>query len=309
MKPGQIFRKTLPFAWRKFFLGLITFALAVAALIIIALTEIVWLALVILVVLIAVHIVLWRFYGYQLKAGHVAVITEFMTDGGENVPKKGMVKYGIAKFKERGFLTRAAFFILDGLIGGAVRQLQRGVARLGALAGGNKIVRSIVSVVNLFLGIVLGSIDECCLAYILVNKDVGAFKGGAKGVAIFFKNIKALLKSGAVTTAIVIAALVGITLVIGLIAMAIFFACGVPSLGLAFFYGVIIGGAFASAVKPSFIDSLITVRMVSAYMACVPQTEVSSETYDELSQKSSKFKELNSKAMAEEQPSFAGQPA
>lgn len=302
MKPGQIFRKTLPFAWRKFFLGLITFVTAVVALALLTLLpSMAWLTVVVFVVLIIVHIVLWRFYGYQLKAGHVAVITEYMTDGGENVPKKGMVKYGIAKFKERGFLTRTAFFILDGLIGGAVRQLQRGISRLGSLAGGNKIVKGIVSAINLFLGIVLGSIDECCLAYILIHKDVGAFKGGAKGVAIFFKNFKTLLKSGAVTTIIVILVLVAITALFGGIAYAIFAAAGASG-GVAFWYGVIIGDAFAAAVKPSFIDSYITVRMVSAYMECVPQTEVSSETYDELSQKSSKFKELNAKAQAEEQP-------
>ena len=302
MKPGKIFRKTLPFAWRKFFLGLITFAIAVIGLAVIALLpDMAWLAIIVFVVLVIVHIVLWRFYGYTLKAGHVAVITEYMTNDGENVPKKGMVKYGIARFKERGFLTRAAFFILDGLIGGAVRQIQRGVSKLGSLAGGNKIVKGIVSVVNLFLGIILGSIDECCLAYIFVHKEVGAFRGGAKGVAIFFKNFKTLLKSGAVTTVVVLLALAAITAVFGGIAYLIFVAAGAAS-DAALWFGIIIGGAFAAAVKPSFIDSYITVRMVSAYMTCVPLTEVSDATYDELSQKSSKFKELNARASAEEQP-------
>lgn len=302
MKPGEIFKKTLPFAWRKFFLGLITFATAVIGFILIALLPgLAWLAIVVFVILVVVHIVLWRFYGYQIKAGHVAVITEYMTDGGKNVPQKGMVEYGIEKFKQRGFLTRTAFFILDSLIGGAVRQLQRVISRLGSLAGGNKVVKGIVSVINLFLGIVLGSIDECCLAYIFIHKDVGAFKGGAKGVAIFFKNIKTLLKSGVGTTIIVLLVLVVITAVFGGIAYAIFSAAGVIS-DTAFWYGIIIGGAFAAAVKPSFIDSYITVKMISSYMECVPQTEVTDATYDELSQKSSKFKELNAKAQAEEQP-------
>jgi len=299
MKPNQIFKKTLPFAWAKLLLGLVNFVIAVIGLIIIALLPgLAWLALIIFIVLVAVHIVLWRFYGYQLKAGHVAVITEYVTGGGDGVPQKGMVKYGIEKFKARGFLTRTAFFILDGLVGGAVRQLQRGVSRLGALGGGNKIVKGIVTAVNAFLSVVLGSIDECCLAYVLADKEVGAFKGGAKGVAIFFKNFKTLLKSGAVTTAVVILALVAITAVFGGIAFAIFAAAGVAT-GAAFWFGVIIGAALAAAVKPSFIDSYITVRMVSAYMECVPQTEVSDETYDELSQKSPKFKELNAKAQAE----------
>ena len=297
MKSGQVFRKTLPFAWRKFFLGLITFVFAVAVLAIIALVQIAWLAIVAIILLIIVHIVLWRWYGYQLKAGHVAVITEYMTGNGDNVPKKGMVKYGIQKFKERGFMTRAAFFILDSLIGGAVRQLQRGVSKLGGLAGNNKIVKGIVGVINLFLGIVLGTIDECCLAYIMVNKEVGPFKGGAKGVAIWFKNFGKLMKSGAVTTVVVLLALVVITGVFGGIAYAIFLAAGAGSASI--WYGLIVGGAFAASLKPSFIDSYITVKMVCAYMACVPQTQVDDATYADLSGKSSKFKELNSKAQAE----------
>lgn len=304
MKPGELFKKTLPFAWAKFLLGLVDFVTAVILLILLALIpNVAWLAIVIFVVLVVVHIVLWRFYGYRLKAGHVAVITEFMTGNGDNVPKKGMVKYGIEKFQQRGFLTRAAFFIFDALVGGAVRQLQRGVSWIGSLAGNNRFLKGIFTAINWFLEIVLGSIDECCLAYILINKDVGAFKGGAKGVAIFFKNIKTLLKSGLVTTIVVILVLVAVTSIFGGIAYAIFAAAGVGST-IAFWYGAIIGGAFAAAVKPSFIDSYILVRMVSAYMECVPQTEVSTETYDELSEKSPKFKELNEKAQAEE-PAYA----
>ena len=300
MKAGQVFRKTLPFAWRKFFLGLITFVLAAVAIVVIALVQIVWLAIVVIVVLIVVHIVLWRWYGYQIKAGHVAVITEYMTGKGDSVPKKGMVKYGIKKFKERGFMTRAAFFILDSLIGGAVRQIQRGFNKLGRLAGRNGIVKAIVGVVNLFLGIVLGTIDECCLAYIMVHKEVGPFKGGAKGVAIWFKNFGKLMKSGVATTVVVLLVLLAITLVFGGIFYLIFMAAfsGITP-GEAFLYGVIVGAAFASALKPSFIDSYIMVKMVCAYMAVVPQTQVDSATYDELSGKSPKFKELNSRAQAE----------
>ena len=116
------------------------------------------------------------------------------------------------------------------------------------------------------------------------------------------------LKEVAITGSVIIMlgyclvlALLAITAVFGGIAYAIFVAAGTAS-NAAFWFGVIIGGAFAAAIKPSFIDSYITVRMVCAYMECVPQTEVSDATYDELSQKSSKFKKLNAKAQAEEQP-------
>ena len=49
----------------------------------------------------------------------------------------------------------------------------------------------------------LGYIDECCLGYTFYKKDEGAFKSSCDGVAIYFQNIKHLLKSALVTSLLV----------------------------------------------------------------------------------------------------------
>jgi hypothetical protein len=56
-----------------------------------------------------------------IKAGHIAVITEAVTTG--KVPKN-QVAYGKERVKER-FVTANVYFLIDKLVGAAVRQIQR----------------------------------------------------------------------------------------------------------------------------------------------------------------------------------------
>lgn len=113
-----------------------------------------------------------------------------------------MFETGKQMVKER-FGAANAYYALDRLISGAVSQLQKTVGKLEDVFGNIPGVSAIIDFVQIFIGIALGYIDECCLGYTFIKKEDSAFKAGCDGVVIYFQNVKYLLKSAAVTTLMV----------------------------------------------------------------------------------------------------------
>jgi hypothetical protein len=305
MKPGQIFSKTMPFVWAKLLLGLATVLLSVVVFAI--LMGIAWLlknegiaAIMFFIWLSAtatISFILNHYIGYLLKAGHIAVITEAVTTG--KVPDN-QVAYGKQIVKER-FLTSNIYFVIDKLVSSAVKQIQRGVEKVGNMMGAIPGMNAIVSVGKLFISISLGYIDECCLGYTFLKKDQGAFKSAADGVVIFAQNWKKLLKDAAKTTLMVVVLVLVITIVVFAL-----FAGAFRLLGLEGTVGKIAGivafflGLFAAwAVKKAFIDSYILVSMMTSYMEVAPSTVITFDLYNKLCGISSKFKELFNKGQKE----------
>jgi hypothetical protein len=325
MKPGQIFSKTMPFVWAKLLLGLATVAASVVVFAL--LMGIAWLlksdVLFIVMFFIwlsatgVINFILNHYIGYMVKAGHIAVITEAVTTG--RIPDN-QVAYGKQMVKER-FLTSNIYFVLDKLVASAVRQLQRAVQKLTNMASFVPGMKNIQSIINLFLNIALGYIDECCLGYTFLKKDQSAFKCAADGVVIYWQNWKKLLKDAAKTTLMVVLLVVGVTLA------AFLLFGGILSLlqltneivrRVAGFVTFFLAVFIAWAVKKAFIDSYILVKMMVSYMEVAPSTEITFDLYNKLCGLSRKFKELFNKGQKEDpspqganapQPALAAQPA
>ncbi len=202
MTAKDIFMKTLPFCWSKLGLGLLNIVICVVLFAILmgiallfnsegvaAVMIIVWFVLIGIV-----NFVINHYFAYLVKAGHVAVIAQTFKDG--RVPDN-CVSVGKAMVKDR-FGTANAYFAIDKLVSGAVRQLQRTLGSitdslLGSLPGAD----SVKSATNFFLNISLGYIDECCLSYTFYNKGQNAYKSACDGVVIYAQNWKHLLKNAA----------------------------------------------------------------------------------------------------------------
>ena len=309
MKPGQIYSKTMPFVWAKLLLGLATFVISIVLLAI--LMGLAWLikseGLFIFMFFLwlgatgVVNFVLNHYMGYLVKAGHVAVITEAVTTG--RVPDN-QVAYGKQMVKDR-FATSNVYFVVDKLVSGAVKQLQRGFEKVGG-ALGNFVpgMNAVVSIGKLFIGIALGYIDECCLGYTFYKKDQGAFKSAADGVVIYAQNWKKLLKDAAKTTGMVIGLVIAATLASFILFFLIFRLLGLEGLWgfLAFALAVFV----AVVVKSAFIDSYIMVKMMVSYMQEAPSTVITFDLYGKLCKLSRKFKELFTKGQSESpQPAYA----
>ena len=308
MTAKEVFSKTLQFGWIKLGLGLLNILIAVVLFAIMmgiavlfdsegvgAIMFIIWLSLIGIV-----NFFLNHYIGYLVKAGHVAVITTAFQTG--QVPANPF-ETGKAMVKER-FGTSNVYFALDKLVAGSVKQLQRTLGRitdglLGALPGAD----GVKSLMNMFLDISLGYIDECCLGYTFAHPEQNAYKSAADGVVVYFQNWKTLLKDAAKTTGVVILSFVVVTLVAFLVFGSLF-----RLFGWSGFMAFIISLLFAYTVKYAFIDSWILVKMMSSHMQVVPTTRITFDLYGKLSNLSKKFKELFNKGGSEPQPAYAGQP-
>lgn len=306
MTAKEVFSKTLVFGWIKLGLGLLNILIAVVLFALLmgisvlfasegvgAVMFFIWLG-----VVGVVNFILNHYIGYLVKAGHVAVIAMAFKTG--TVPADP-VATGKAMVKER-FGTSNVYFALDKLIAGSVKQLQRALGRLtsgllGAIPGAD----GVKNVMNMFLDISLGYIDECCLGYTFYHPEQNAYKSAADGVVIYAQNWKTLLKDAAKTTLVVILSVVIVTLVAFVIFGGLF-----RLLGWSGFVAFIVSLLLAWTVKYAFIDSWILVKMMSSYMQVAPNTQITFDLYGKLSGLSKKFKELFRKGQNEPQPNYTG---
>ncbi|MCL2604758.1 MAG: zinc ribbon domain-containing protein [Defluviitaleaceae bacterium] len=313
MKPGEIFKKTMPFCWAKLLLGLAT--VVVSILIFALLMGIAWLfesagvgvvmVFIWLFATVFVNFIIRHYIGFLVKAGHVAVITEAVVTG--RVPDN-QVAYGKQMVKDR-FATSNVYFAVIKLVKAAVKQLQNSFERVGNTLG--KLVpgmSAIVSLGKMFIGIALGYIGECCLGYTFFKKEQGAFRSAADGVVIYAQNWKKLLKDAAKTTFIVIVVVILATLITFLFSGLVF----VRLLGWNGIIAFLIACFVASVIKTAFVDSYIMIKMMVSYMEEAPKTVITFDLYGKLCGLSGKFKQLFNKGQQEDpipQPVYATAPA
>lgn len=302
MTAKKVFCKTLVFSWVKLGLGLLNILIAVVLFAILmgisvlfgsegatVIMFLIWLA-----VIGVVNFVLNHYIGYLVKAGHVAVIATAFKTG--TVPADPL-NTGKAMVKAR-FGTSNIYFALDKLIAGSVKQLQRTLGRItDGLLGSIPGMDGVKKLMNMFLDISLGYIDECCLGYTFYHPEQNAYKSAADGVVIYTRNWKILLKNAAKTTLIVILSIVVATLVAFIMFGGLFHL-----LGWSGFVAFVLSLFMAWTIKYAFIDSWILVRMMSCYMEAAPNTQITFDLYEKLSGLSGKFKELVQKGRNETLP-------
>jgi len=314
MKPSQIYFKTMPFVWAKLLLALATVVISVV-LFAVLMGFAWWLKIEFVFILMffiwlgatkLVNFVLNHYLGYLVKAGHVAVITEAVVTG--HVPDN-QVSYGKDMVKQR-FGTSNVYFVLDKLVSGAVRQIQKMLEKVvGSFMGGVQGIGGVMAILKLFISIALGYIDECCLGYTFYKKEQGAFKSAADGVVIYTQNWKKLLKSAAFTTVAVVVLLTIVFIVSGVF----FWLLSLPFkekgfYNLVFAVAMLLAFCVAAVIKSAFIDSYVLVKMIVAYMQEAPTTQISFDLYGKLCGWSTKFKELFTKGQQEDptlQPALA----
>ncbi|MDO5465464.1 MAG: zinc ribbon domain-containing protein [Akkermansia sp.] len=299
MTAKDIFMRTLSFCWLKLGLGMLN--VLIDAVLFGILMGLAWLfnssgvsgifILIWLGLIGAVNFFLNHYLGYLVKAGHVAVIAEAYRNG--SIPDNPFAT-GKQLVTER-FGTANAYFAIDKLVSGAVKQIQRTLGRLtDTILGGLPGVDQLKSCINFFLNIALGYIDECCLCYTFYKKEQSPYKSAADGVAIYAKNWKELLKNAAWTAVSVVLSLVVITLLAFVVFGGTFRLLGWSGL-IAFILSLLV----AWAIKFAFVDSWIMVKMAERYMSLAPNTELSFDLYGKLCEWSAKFRELFEKSKTE----------
>lgn len=297
MKSGELFRKTLPFCVAKLILGGVTVLISVLALVILLLIGslfgdggvgfciLIWCGLTG-----AVRFAIMHYFGYLVKAGHIAVLAEGAVTG--QIPAN-QVEYGKKKVTER-FATANVYFGVDKLVSSAVKQIQRGIEKIGNLLDFIPGMEQIEKLAKFFIELSLGYIDECCLGYTFYKSEQGAFQSACDGVVIYAQNIKHLLKNAA-KTMLKVVLLVIVTVIIVFIPVGLLFKLLKWSALIAFLLACFI----TWVLKFAFLDSYILCQTMASYMEVAPQTEITFDLYGKLCGISSSFKELWNKGKAE----------
>ena len=303
MKTGQIFSGTVAFCWIKLGLGLLDVLIGAVLFAIMmgiaamtgsgeigAILFFIWIG-----VWGSIHWVIKHYLGYMVKAGHVAVIAQSFKDGA--IPANPVV-FGKDRVKDR-FATSNVYFVVDKLVAGAVKQLQKILGKVTGLLGNMPGGGVIQTIGNMFIDISLGYIDECCLGYSFYHSEQNVYKSSADGVVVYAQNWKQLLKDGAKTTFIVLLTILVVTILSFALIGGLF-----KLLGWSMFVAAIFSIFVSISVKYAFVDSWILVKMMSSYFTAANNTVITYDLYAKLSNLSNKFKELFRKG-AETDPSPA----
>ena len=290
MTAKQLFNKTMPFIWAKLALGSIMVLVAVVLLAVMmglgwlfgdwgmVLMFIGWMA-----AIRAFWLLIMHYFGYMIKAGHIAVIAEACFTG--QVPAN-QVEYGKNAVKER-FLTSNVYFAVDKLVSGAVKQIQRGIGKVANFLDFVPGMDKVADLAKFFVELSLGYIDECCLGYTFYQKEQGVFRSACDGVVIYAQNIKHLLKNAAKTMLKVFLTM-AITVLLIFIPVGLLFRVLEWSGLIAFLLACLI----AWVLKFALLDSFILCQTMAGYMEVAPTTQITFDLYEKLSNLSGKFQEL-----------------
>ena len=131
-----------------------------------------------------------KFISYKLKAGQIAMMTRGITEGKLD---GNVIEEGKKAVKQR-FKTVAAYFVLTRLIKGIFHQLEKGVTRLGSAIGGQT-GEAVGSAIGSIIQTIVAYLCDCCLGWVMYNKETNMARAACEGAVIFFKNGKTLIRN------------------------------------------------------------------------------------------------------------------
>ena len=135
-----------------------------------------------------------RYFLYLLKAGHIAVLTELITQGSINNGQEGMFDYGKRVVTER-FGQVNVMFALDMLVHGVVRAFNRTLNWIGNLLPIPGL-QGIAGIVNAIVYSATTFIDETIFSYALARRDSDNVRSSRDGLIYYCQNAKEVLKTG-----------------------------------------------------------------------------------------------------------------
>lgn len=306
MDAKTLMKKTQPFIRAKLILG--AAMIGVATLVLVLLMGIGWLFgdagaligfLLWLGCLKVIRLAFMHYMGYLVKAGHIAVIAESCRTG--MVPKN-QVAYGKEKVKER-FVTSNVYFAVDQLVTGAVKQIQKGIGKVGDFLDFIPGIEAVTGLAQFFVNIALGYVDECCFGWTFWNAEQDVYKSAADAVVIYAQNWKQLLKDAART-------LVKVLVLTVVLALVIFIPVGLVFRLLKWngLIAFILACLIAWVVKFAYLDSYIMIQMMTSYLTAAPNTTITFDLYGKLSGMSKDFKKLFDKADFQQPAPDYGEP-
>ena len=131
---------------------------------------------------------------YMVKAGHIAVMVEYL-DGKDPPEGRGQIEHAQAVVKER-FMQANVLFALDQIIKGVLRAvtgLVEGLASILPVPG----VQGAMRILRAFLRVAVGLLDEVILAHLIRTRSDNPWGGARDALVLYGQNAKAMLVNAA----------------------------------------------------------------------------------------------------------------
>lgn len=225
---------------------------------------------------------------YIVKAGHIAVLVELLE--GKPLPEgRGQIAHATTVVKAR-FGQASLLFALDQLVKGVIRAvtgLARGILMLLPVPG----LRQFMSIVQAFLRIAVGFIDEVILAHAIRTRSTDAWGSAREALVLYGQNWKVMLKNAAWLTAITY----GLAFVVFLVMLApaaalVYFMPGAWSAG-----GFVFALLFAWSIKAAFLEPFAVICLMQVYFKAIEGQQPDPEWDARLEQMSSHFRKLKAR--------------
>jgi hypothetical protein len=250
----------------------------------------------------AIGVVRWvsRYYFYLLKAGHTAVMTEFIVHG--RGPDGPQIAYGREQVMSR-FRDTSILFAVDALVDGVVRAIVRTFTRITGLLpipgidGLGRLLERVARASTTY-------IDEAVLSRAYAKREQNVWKVAQDGTVLYAQAWKPVLANAVALTLLSYVEFVLLLILLGLPAVAI--GAALPGLRLALGIGVFIG---AWMIKLAVVDAFGLAATLVAFHRSTENLEPDEGWKARLEGVSDKFKELGRKAAEAARNPMAPDPA
>lgn len=240
----------------------------------------------------AVMYVLREYLLYVVKAGHIAVLVELIES--QTLPEnRGQIQYASQVVKER-FGQASALFVVDQLIKGVLKSLVgmvKTVFRVLPMPGAQQFLR----IVQAFLRIAVGFIDEVILAYCIRTRSNTPWESSRDALILYGQNLKPMMKNAA-----------WLTLILYLLSFVVFLVMLAPAALVAYLIpggwsatGLVIALLFAWSVKAAVFEPLAATCMMQVYFKTIEGQTPDPEWEAKLDGISKKFRELKQQVATE----------
>jgi hypothetical protein len=227
---------------------------------------------------------------YLVKAGHIAVMVEFL-DGRPVPGGQGQIAFARTVVAER-FGEASALFALDRLVKGVigvVTVLTEGLFSIIPIPGFDRVA----GVLRAYLRLAVGLVDEVVLAHAIRSRSENAWEAAHDGLVLYAQNARPMLVNAA-----------WLTLISWLIAGAVFLFMLGPAAALAWLLPgegsagmVAFAIVFAWAAKAALIEPFALACMLQAFFKLTDGQDPKPEWRGRLTQLSDKFRRLGERAV------------
>jgi hypothetical protein len=263
-----------------------------------------------------IYRLVFRYFLYLLKMGHIAVLTELVTKGRIGNGSEGMFSYGKRVIVQR-FGEVAGLFALGALIGGVVGVFNRTldwVSNLIPIPG----LQSIVAFVKAILRAATSYISDTIFSYNLARGDSNVFRSSKDGLIYYAQNSKEILKTAVWVVVLdrVLSAVLFLIVFVPASILAWFLATMLPHAwsGWATWTAIVAGLLYARDLQEAVLRPLFLTMIMLKFHETVRGQPINAEWDQRLTSVSDKFRELAQKAAqwapaAAPAPGVRGNPA